>query len=531
MLEKGGFLRLFERAFPAGSKSQELQKPSKSKMLHLVPSILLAWVAYVVGLVIYRLWLSPLAKFPGPKLAAATLWYETYYDAFKWGKYTFEIAKMHEKYGPIVRISPHELHINDPDYYEVLYSRDSPRNKYDYFTKQFPVAGSSIATVDHYHHRVIRSNMNPYFSITRARKQEPLVQALVNKLIERLQAYKGTQTPINLQHAFTCFATDVVSDYSMGVGFHYLDEPDFIPDWSDTLAWSVKNGVYLKAFPWSGALLNSLPPWLLSRVYPGMGLVFQFQDRCNRIVQRIMEEQKERGYEEVKNQFDHPTFFHDVLNSNLPKELKTPDRLAREVQAVIGAGSETTGKMLTWTMYYLLENPDKMNALKEELNRLDPDQTATLVDFEKMPYLTSVMLEGLRLSYGSSSRLQRIAPDRDLKFKEWSIPAGTPVGMTSVLIHHNEEIFPDSYEFIPERWLDPEKRKYLEKYMVSFTKGSRQCVGMNLAKSEILLCLPHVVRKVNMELYETTRDDVTLAHDLFLGFAKEGSKGVRVLIR
>jgi cytochrome P450 len=180
------------------------------------------------------------------------------------------------------------------------------------------------------------------------------------------------------------------------VGFHYLDEPDFIPDWSDTLAWSVKNGVYLKAFPWSGALLNSLPPWLLSRVYPGMGLVFQFQDRCNRIVQRIMEEQKERGYEEVKNQFDHPTFFHDVLNSNLPKELKTPDRLAREVQAVIGAGSETTGKMLTWTMYYLLENPDKMNALKEELSRLDPDQTATLMDFEKMPYLTSVMLEGLR---------------------------------------------------------------------------------------------------------------------------------------
>jgi hypothetical protein len=53
----------------------------------------------------------------------------------------------------------------------------------------------------------------------------------------------------------------------------------------------------------------------------------------------------------------------------------------------------------------------------------------------------------------------------------------------------------------------------------------------SLAKSEILLCLPHVVRKVNMELYETTRDDVTLAHDLFLGFAKEGSKGVRVLIR
>lgn len=54
----------------------------------------------------------------------------------------------------------------------------------------------------------------------------------------------------------------------------------------------------------------------------------------------------------------------------------------------------------------------------------------------------------------------------------------TPVGMTSVFMHHNEDIFPDSYNFVPERWIDPEHRKYLEKYMVSFTKGSRQCVGM-----------------------------------------------------
>ena len=47
----------------------------------------------------YRLYLSPLAKFPGPKLAALTLWYEFYYDVIKGGKYTWVIAKMHERYG------------------------------------------------------------------------------------------------------------------------------------------------------------------------------------------------------------------------------------------------------------------------------------------------------------------------------------------------------------------------------------------------------------------------------------------------
>ncbi|KAL4928992.1 cytochrome P450 [Aspergillus undulatus] len=500
-------------------------------MLQLVAAVSFVWLVYVFGLVIYRLWLSPLAKFPGPKPAAATLWYETYHDAFRWGQYTFEIAKMHEKYGPIVRISPHELHINDPEYYEDLYSRDSPRNKYAYFTKQFGVTRSMVATVDHHHHRLLRSNMNPYFSTARVRKQEPLIQGLVDKLCERLQAYKGTGTPINLQHVFTCFTTDVVSDYTMGAGFHYLDEPDFIPDWSETIAGSAKSGVYMKAFPWLGLVFTLMPQWLLSRVYPGMGLVFQFQDRCNKIVNSIMNEQNAEGYEKVKSQFSQPTFFHDVLNSNLPPEEKSPERLAQEVQVVIGAGAETTGKMLTWTTYYLLENPQKLAKLKEELNRLDPDNTATLTDFEQMPYLTSVMLEGLRLSYGVSSRLQRIAPDRNLQFREWSIPAGTPVGMTSTLIHHNEDIFPSSHEFIPERWLDPRKRKYLEKYMVSFTKGSRQCIGMNLAKAEILLALPSIVRRMGLELYETTREDVTISHDLFLPFAREGRKGVRVLVR
>ncbi|KAL2870373.1 cytochrome P450 [Aspergillus lucknowensis] len=377
----------------------------------LVALVFFLWVIYLLALVVYRLWLSPLAKFPGPKLAAATLWYETYYDAFCWGQYTFEIAKMHEKYGklsqtlnwvilmsigPIVRISPNELHINDPDYYEVLYSRESPRNKYEYFTKQFSVTRSMVATVDHYHHRLLRSNMNPYFSMARVRKQEPLIQALVDKLYERLREYKGTGSPVVLQHAFTCFTTDVVSDYTMGVGFHYLDEPDFIPDWSDTIGGSAKSGVYIKAFPWLGLVFTAMPPWLLSRVYHGMGLVFQFQQRCQNIVQSIMEEQNSQGHENVKSKFSQPTFFHDVLNSDLPPEEKSPERLAQEVQVVIGAGAETTGKMLTWTTYYLLENPEKLNRLREELNRFDPNRTATLIDLEKMPYLTCVMLEGLR---------------------------------------------------------------------------------------------------------------------------------------
>lgn len=58
-----------------------------------------ALILYAVYGAIYRLYLSPIAQFPGRKLAALTLWYEFYFDVVKRGCYVWEIKKMHEEYG------------------------------------------------------------------------------------------------------------------------------------------------------------------------------------------------------------------------------------------------------------------------------------------------------------------------------------------------------------------------------------------------------------------------------------------------
>ena len=59
------------------------------------------FLIYLIGLAFHRLFLSPIAKFPGPKMAALTRYYEFYYDIIKPGRYVWEIQKMHKKYGRI----------------------------------------------------------------------------------------------------------------------------------------------------------------------------------------------------------------------------------------------------------------------------------------------------------------------------------------------------------------------------------------------------------------------------------------------
>jgi cytochrome P450 len=107
---------------------------------------------------------------------------------------------------------------------------------------------------------------------------------------------------------------------------------------------------------------------------------------------------------------------------------------------------------------------------------------------EQLPYLSAVLLEAIRLSYGVATRLPRIAPDETLIYEgkfgdkpvQHIIPPGTAIGMSSVLMHANQDIFPDPDEFRPERWLmeNGTRRKELEGYLFSFGKGTRQCLGM-----------------------------------------------------
>lgn len=104
------------------------------------------WLAYAAVLAIQRLWLSPIAHIPGPKLAALTQYYEFFYDVVLGGQYTFKIMELHKKYGPVVRISPWEVHVGIHEFHSELYTGPTrPRSKWGFWTKQvcFPVVAAT----------------------------------------------------------------------------------------------------------------------------------------------------------------------------------------------------------------------------------------------------------------------------------------------------------------------------------------------------------------------------------------------------
>lgn len=522
---------------------------------------------YLIGNVIYQLYFSPLSKFPGPKLAAVTLGYEIYYDVFRWGKYYLEIRKMHEEYGkstqelqstsapeqtllnsmiridpipgPIVRISPYELHVSDPDFIETLYSRSAPRDKHAYMTQAFGLNEAAFATNDHMHHRIRRAAIAPFFSQQRVLGLQNLIRRHVAKLCTRFEEYKVSGRPLPTLEAFSCLTADIIIEYSMGVQQKSLDDPDFAPLYTQSVKKSAMLGVYAKHLPWLYPLANALQGWII-KASPEYGAVFEFRNSNLQRGRAVFERKDKEKAGQTIDSAAHTTIFDDLYDSALPPSDKTLDRLTQESTFIVGAALDTTANTLNSILFHLLSTPHTWTALKSELrSATKATTTPDLPALQSLPYLNAVINEGLRLSHGLSCRNARLA-HTPLVYKHHTIPAYTPVGMDAPTTHLDATLFPDPTAWVPERWLSADGQRCeavtpdgrpLERFLMAFGRGARQCVGINLARAEMCIVLAVIVGRFEFELWESDGRDVDMVHDLTLPGVEKGRKGVRVLVK
>ncbi|KAK4505824.1 hypothetical protein PRZ48_003789 [Zasmidium cellare] len=486
----------------------------------------------LVSLAIYRLYLHPLARFPGPKLAALTKWYEAYYEIVLNGKFSFHIEDLHRKYGPIIRITPDEIHIQDPPFWETLYVKHNKSSKYEWTAGRFGNSGSVFTTSDPTLHKIRRIPLNYMFSRKAILGFESAVQAKMDIMTRGLKRFHETGAVCKISEAYSAFAGDVVTQYSFGFDYDHLSLEGFPDSFHDAFMAVSAFGHVALQFPWMHSLLNSLPDSWNKAMNPPLAKLLDLQKDLRAKIAGV-----NKSIDQGEKPPEHPTIFHSLLQSDLPPAEKSNLRLAEEAQLILGAGIETTAWALCQSTYHILASPQIHSKLKSELRAAIPNPSApsafAYANLENLPYLRGCIKEGIRLGLSVSARNPRVLTD-PLPWRDYVIPPGTPISMTIADVHLNSDYFPSPSTFNPDRWLGDSPKapdgSPLERYFVAFGKGPRSCLGINLAWMELFVMLGRVFRLFELELYETDETDVALAHDFFLPSPKLDSKGVRVRV-
>ncbi|KAI5925079.1 cytochrome P450 [Camillea tinctor] len=492
---------------------------------------------YVVTLSIYRLFFHPLRNIPGPRLAALTQWVETYYECFKspGGQFIWKYREWHEQYGPIVRISPNEVHIQDPTFYDTLFAQSRHSDKLKSLEHRFSNELSSFATADHHAHRIRRGAINPFFSKRKITQHSPNVQHHMSRLCGRVASeYLANGSTLNLNNMWGAFTSDIVVGYCFEKPYDFIMNPDFRAAFSDAMIDLLDPVHWLTQFPWMLKSMKMLPDWLVKLSYPPMRSVIDYNHEMEA---QILQAKAIHASGEKKSD-SRQSLFTALLESDLPPAELSTMRLQHEAISIIAAGLETTTTCLSVCSYHILANPNILAKLKAELAAAipDPEQIPDLDSLMQLPYLTHVIDEALRFTYGTSQRTPRLSPTPIIYSspeKDYVIPVGSVVSMDNYSVSHDPWLFPDPYEFRPERWEGNPRApdgKPLKRYLVTFGRGTRSCVGLQLAYADLYIGLANFFRRFDCELFETGRDAVDLYMDFFMPRPKPGTQGVRVKV-
>jgi len=127
--------------------------------------------------------------------------------------------------GPIVRIGPDELHVNDSSFYQTLYPSGYKFPKYPGHYKLSAQTEAGIGLMDSEVHKVRRNVLGPLFSTQSVRKLDPMIRKYIDIVVSRVGG-TDNQKGFEISKIFRCLAVDVISEYAYSEGFETLKHGD-----------------------------------------------------------------------------------------------------------------------------------------------------------------------------------------------------------------------------------------------------------------------------------------------------------------
>ncbi|GLI77212.1 hypothetical protein PoHVEF18_005498 [Penicillium ochrochloron] len=468
-------------------------------------TVALMYAVYIVIRTIYRITLHPLAKYPGPKLGAISqLWFAR---SWYYGKYFQDIEELHKKYGDFVRTAPNELSIATAQSFNDIYGRVG-RNQEVFVKSDFYDVGEKELTIvserDVEKHKEVRRVLAPAFTSAALSRQERLIHVHIDRFIAQLHKHANKE-PVNITEWYKYLTFDITGELTFGEPFGTIE--------------GAKNHFWISTIHDTGHI------WALSAIcrrypilWPVLFLVAPKNLKSAFQRHEAWTRDKVRSRIARRNQIKHIDFFTNLL-SERSRDQSEKFMLAQATLLVIG-GSDTTSLFFTGVTYFLLDRPETLRLLQEEVRggfkSVDEiDHNATL----GLQYLNAVIEEGLRLLPSIPLGLTRVSPGAVVDGQY--IPKGTVVSTAHWTTAHSEKYFADANTFHPERWLPKHHAQYNPKFVDDnrnaarpFSLGTRSCLGMRLAYLESRILLAKLAYTFDWEL--TNGDQIDWYRDIKL---------------
>ncbi|GFF59802.1 isotrichodermin C-15 hydroxylase [Aspergillus udagawae] len=469
---------------------------------HWAAVIIILAICYLIGSVIYNLYFSPLAKYPGPLFARVSALPDFYWsltgDRHMW------IARNHEIYGDVIRFRPDGLLFRTPQAYRDVFNAKANVKRakfYDMMTRNKHDT-STITGTDPNLHAQKRRVLNTVFSEKSLRSMEPFLVKHVTRWCELLIDGDGTNwsTPRKMSEACDYLVLDVLCDLCFGQSVdtkepgenEYRKIPHAIGSflqvlyplghspWLDLIVWLKPRGL-----DW---VFGALTP-------PHIQFLYDFVKQS--LAQRLKVEKETPSM----GQEGRGDMLHYLIHAKDPATGRvgyTPEALEAEALMLTIAGSDTTSVIMAGFFFYIVRTPRAYRKLVNEIR-----STFTSVDeirggpkLTSCQYLRACVDETMRIMPPGPSEMPRIVLPGGIIVDGDYIPEGTTVGVASWSFYRNEEYFPDPNVYRPERWIVDDEAGVTTEDVASarsscfpFAAGTTGCAGKNFALLELYMTI------------------------------------------
>lgn len=164
------------------------------------------------------------------------------------------------------------------------------------------------------------------------------------------------------------------------------------------------------------------------------------------------------------------------------------------------AGRDTTAVLLMWSSYFLSQNPEVEKELRAEVDEVLAGKKNEFSNSREFKFMQKVMDESLRL-YPPAVPFNTKVVCKDCELPNGvRVKKGQHIGVNVCVVHRLPEYWgEDALEFKPHRWDSPLKHPY---QFIPFQRGSRSCLGMNMAYEEAKYVMSSLLQRYSWSLVE-----------------------------